>query len=109
MYWNEGDGGRRFKQMGDLPIRTEGLTRVTFLIFLISVAVLEYILRRPPAEADGNPPSNPKRATEQMKAPPIVAGMPGLHHLGQALEQHGRGLTPEVPDREPGTKGTKSS
>lgn len=70
-----------------------------FFIFLLSVAALEYILR-PDMAADKDLQARTKSAGNQLAAPPAVSGTPGLHNLGHVLEQHGRGLTPDVRSTE---------
>lgn len=58
---------------------------MTFLLFLVSVAVLEYILRREPSgerRMEGNPP-----ATRDEPAPD------GLRTLAETVERYGSGPT----------------
>ena len=62
-----------------------------FLLFLVSVAVMEYVVRRPEETEGGTRPGPARdRMTESGKAD----ATPGLAALGRALEQYGRGLTP---------------
>jgi hypothetical protein len=77
---------------------------MTFLLFLVSLAVLEYIVR-PPKERPqtGWQPLAARRA-EDRPADSAPALTPGLLALGQALDQFGQGQspgtaakTPEVP------------
>jgi hypothetical protein len=78
---------------------------MTFLLFLISLAVLEYIVRRPEeAPRTGWQPLTKQRVRDRPaeSAPTLT---PGLLALGQALDQYGRGQspgssakTPEVPN-----------
>ena len=77
---------------------------MTFLLFLISLGVLEYIVRRP--EEAGKTGWQPlaRRQAEGQQAEPAPALTPGLFALGQALDQRGWGAspgttakTPEVP------------
>lgn len=78
---------------------------MTFLIFLISVAVLEYILRRP--DADGEDPRRASKTTrEPIEAPSVATGAQELHNLSHVLEQHGRGVAPEIRSAESPTKDT---
>lgn len=72
-----------------------------FFIFLFSVAALElFILRRPDIAVDKDLQARTKSAGNQIAAPPAVSGTPGLHNLGHVLEQHGRGLTPDIRSTE---------
>ena len=71
---------------------------MTFLIFLVSVAVLEYILKRSDRDAK-NLPGNTEEARKHKTETPAV-GTAGLHNLGQVLEQHGRGALPAVRSTE---------
>jgi hypothetical protein len=77
---------------------------MTFLLFLISLGVLEYIVRRP--EEAGKTGWQPlaRRQAEDRPADSTPALTPGLFALGQALDQRGWGQspgttakTPEVP------------
>jgi hypothetical protein len=78
---------------------------MTFLLFLVSLAVLEYIVRRPEmAPKTGWQPLAKLRAQDK-PADSAPALTPGLLALGQALDQCGRGQspgpaarTPEVPN-----------
>ena len=81
---------------------------MTLLIFLVSVAVVESILRR-----DQTPQNDEKQAWARQflgrHRQPGPAATPGLHALGQALERHGHGRAPapvpasaaKVPAAEP--------
>ncbi|MGO9231087.1 MAG: hypothetical protein ACLQKA_18005 [Bryobacteraceae bacterium] len=69
---------------------------VTFLLFLASLAVMEYLLSKPHKKPDDNPKGvNRGGATAQYPMSPTTT-MPGLLALGQALETQGRGKTPGV-------------
>jgi hypothetical protein len=77
---------------------------MTFLLFLISLAVLEYIVRRPEAAPKAGWQPFAKRRAEGGPADSAPALTPGLLALGQALDRCGRGqapgsmaATPEVP------------
>ena len=67
---------------------------MTLLIFLASMAVLEFITRRPKGDADINRPVGSKPTRKQVKVQPEVDWSPGLHNLGHALERHGQGAIP---------------
>ena len=82
---------------------------MTLLILLVSIAVLEYVLRRP-----DTPPRRNTKTTEnkEFTAPdpgqhqnsePTLA--PGLFQLGRAVEQFGRGPMPQ-PSPQPEQKPT---
>ena len=74
---------------------------MTFLLFLISVAVLEYIVRRPQeTPKTGWPPLADRRA-EERAADSEPALTPGLFALGQALDRGGRGQAPGNPEKTP--------
>jgi len=68
---------------------------VTFLIFLASLAAMEYAMRRRPREAEREFLKD--GADRQNEAEPSAGG---LFQLGKALEEHGRGRLPE-PIEEP--------
>ena len=79
--------------IGALPHRLQNCTlrvdkeldtvkEMTFLLFLASLAALEYVLRRNPSR-----PAPRNRFDE----PRDIRATAGLHSLAQALEQHGRG------------------
>jgi hypothetical protein len=59
----------------------ETVPEMTFLLFLASLAALEYVVRQSPSR-----PERSRRAE-----PPETASAEGLHSLAQAIEQHGRG------------------
>ena len=69
---------------------------VTFLLFLASLVVMEYLLRKPNKKSGENPKA--EQGTRRV-ADPFSTGatMPGLFALGQALDAHGRGKPPDVP------------
>jgi hypothetical protein len=77
---------------GALPQRV--CYAMTFLLFLISLAVLEYIVRRPEAAPKAGWPPLGKRLAAGRPADPAPALTPGLFALGQALDRCGRGPTP---------------
>ena len=77
---------------------------MTFLLFLVSLAVLEYIVRRPKETPNTGWQPLAKQRAEDRPADSVPALTPGLLALGQALDQFGRGQspttakTPEVPN-----------
>jgi hypothetical protein len=74
---------------------------MTFLLFLISLAVLEYIVRRPEeAPKTGRQPLAKRRA-EDRPADAAPALTPGLLALCQALDRSGRGQTPGTTAKTP--------
>ena len=80
---------------------------MTFLLFLVSLAVLEYIVRRPEtAPKTGWQPLAKLRAQDKpADSPPTLT--PGLLALGQALDECGRGQSwrhNQDPEKYPGLK-----
>ena len=78
---------------------------MTFLLFLVSLAVLEYIVRRPKETPKTGWQALAKQRAADRPADSAPALTPGLVALGQALDQFGRGQspgttakTPEVPN-----------
>lgn len=71
---------------------------MTFLVFLVSVAVLEYILKRKNAGTGENTSIGTKSGKKRLIVPQITSATPDLRNLSTNLEQHGRGPTPEVLD-----------
>ena len=81
---------------------------MTFLLFLVSLAVLEYIVRRPEtAPKTGWQPLAKLRAQDKPAdlAPTLT---PGLLALGQALDECGRGQSPGTTTRAPKRTPTSS-
>ena len=74
---------------------------MTFLLFLISLAVLEYIVRRPEEAPKTGMQPLAKRRAEELPAESAPALTAGLFALGQALEQSGRGQTPGATAKAP--------
>ncbi|MGB7762426.1 MAG: hypothetical protein WBL61_21510 [Bryobacteraceae bacterium] len=69
---------------------------MTFLLFLASLAVMEYLVRKPRKKPDDNPKTDDDSgATTQYPVSPATS-MPGLLALGQALEAQGQGKLPRV-------------
>ena len=67
-----------------------------FLLFLASLAVMEYLVRKPRKKPDDSPkPAGSTGANTQNPAS-AATSMPGLLALGQALEAQGRGEVPGV-------------
>ena len=68
---------------------------MTFLILLVSIAVLEYVMRRPePPPERSQPPE--KEVFKAAESDELVTLAPSLGQLGRALEQFGRGVTPQA-------------
>jgi hypothetical protein len=69
---------------------------VTFLLFLASLAVMEYLMRKPHEKAAND--SKAMEAVGDAAYDPMSAAttMPGLLALGRALDAHGRGDSPET-------------
>jgi hypothetical protein len=67
---------------------------MTFLLFLISLAVLDYIVRRPEetSKTGWQPLARPRVKDTPVDSAPALT--PGLLALGQALDQYGLGQTP---------------
>jgi hypothetical protein len=67
---------------------------VTFVLFLASLAVMEYLLRKPSKKTnDDSKGMNGGAAQNPLAAIPT---MPGLFALGEALDAQGRGKVPGV-------------
>ena len=82
-------------------LRQRGYYAMTFLLFLISLAVLEYIVRRPEAAPKTGWQPLAKQRAEDRPADSAPALTPGLLALGQALDQRGRGQTPGTTAKTP--------
>jgi hypothetical protein len=85
---------------------------VTLLVLLVSVAVLEYVMRHPdptPGQ-DTNTTKNPEvivpEASPQQSSNATLA--PALFQLGRAVEQFGRGPVPQPNQTEPAPKVPKA-
>jgi hypothetical protein len=75
---------------------------VTFLLFLASLAVMEYLLRgKPHKKPDGNPKGVNRGGAAAYDPLSAEVTMPGLMALGQALEAQGRGEVPGVEEAPP--------
>ena len=98
-----------FRDCADRCIRRACI--VTLLILLVSIAVLEYVLRRPDAAPGGETKTTEDRevavpeASPQQSPNPTLA--PALFRLGRAVEQFGRGPVPQPGQAEPATKEPK--
>jgi len=68
---------------------------VTFLLFLASLAVMEYLLRKPRKKQDDNLRGINRGGAAQDPLSALTT-MPGLFALGRALEEYGRGEIPGV-------------
>ncbi|MGD0498473.1 MAG: hypothetical protein ABSC23_08550 [Bryobacteraceae bacterium] len=81
------------------------------LLFLVSLAVLYYIV--PVPEPDAAPDSEPlARSDPSENAPPAteVTATPGVIALGRALDQLGRGVAPQpAPPTQPETRKVRNS
>ena len=70
---------------------------MTYLVLLVSVAVLEYILRR----AEPMPRRRQSTEMEELNQNPTDTGptslAESLGNLGKAVDQFGRGSTPAAP------------
>jgi hypothetical protein len=74
---------------------------VTFVLFLASLAVMEYLLRKP-HKKENDSPKGVNRGSSTGQDPMLtVTTMPGLFALGEALEAQGRG---RMPGNEPAPK-----
>ena len=69
---------------------------VTFLLFLASLAVMEYLLRKPRKKQDDNPKGINRGGAAAQDPLSALTTMPGLFALGRALEEYGRGEIPGV-------------
>ena len=72
---------------------------MTFLLFLVSLAVLEYIVRRPAEIPKTGWQPLAKRRAEDRSVDSVPALTPGLFALGQVLDQCGRGQSPGTTTR----------
>ncbi len=69
---------------------------MTFLLFLASLAVMEYLVRKPRKKPDDNPKAAASGVDATQDPASAATSMPGLLALGQALEAQGRGEVPGV-------------
>ncbi len=70
---------------------------MTFLLFLASLALLHYLLGRADEAAAGSGHSSEERVPAESPATPLEpVATPGLLALGRALDEHGRGRTPQA-------------
>jgi len=74
---------------------------MTFLLFLVSLAVLEYIVRGAEEAPDTGQQPVAKRQLKDRPLDSAPAFTAGLLALGQALDQRGRGQTPGTPAKAP--------
>jgi hypothetical protein len=74
---------------------------MTFLLFLVSLAVLEYIVRRPQetSKPGGQPVAKQRAEDRSVDSAPALT--PGLLALGQVLDQCGRGQPPDASTKTP--------
>ena len=69
---------------------------MVFLLFLVSLAVMHYAVTRPKSTSISGPePPEDKAAEPHSPSEQAPATMPGLAALGRALDEHGRGRTPQ--------------
>jgi len=68
---------------------------VTFLLFLASLALMEYLVRKPRKKPDDSPKATDSKGTTAQSPMAATTSTPGLLALGQALEAQGRGKTPD--------------
>lgn len=71
---------------------------VTFLLFLASLAVMEYLLRKPRKKTGDNPKDINRGGAAAYDPMSPAATMPGLLALGRALDAHGRGDSPDTEE-----------
>ena len=69
---------------------------MTLLLFLASLAVMEYLVRKPRKKPDETPKPAGKTGANAQSPASVATAMPGLLALGQALEAQGRGEVPGV-------------
>ena len=69
---------------------------MTFLLFLASLAVMEYLVSKPRKKPDDNPKPAGSTGANTQNPTSVATSMPGLLALGQALEAQGRGEVPGV-------------
>jgi hypothetical protein len=86
---------KKFDCSADNHIRS--VAAVTFLLFVVSMAVLEYVMRRRP----GNIKNESRMAIKKSQLDTLNPGdgTPGLAELSRAVEQEGRGAETGTPDR----------
>ena len=68
---------------------------MTFLLFLASLAVMEYLVRKPRKKPHDSPEAAEGRDGTAERPMPAATSTPGLLALGQALEAQGRGKAPD--------------
>ncbi len=68
---------------------------MTFLLFLTSLAVIEYLTRRETTPRRNPPKLPPKLPEAEIEKAPAVPTQ-GLAALGNALDMYGRGNTPRT-------------
>jgi hypothetical protein len=74
---------------------------MTFLLFLISLAVLEFIVRRPDETPKTDRQPLAKQRVKDKPVEPVPAFTPGLLALGQALDECGLGQAPGATPKTP--------
>ena len=89
------------------PVKETGITAdksysaMTFLLFLISLAVLEYIVRRPEEAPRAGWQPLAKQRVKDRPLDSVPTFTPGLLALGQALDECGRGQIPGTTAKAP--------
>jgi hypothetical protein len=72
------------------------MKQVTFLLFLASLAVMEYLLRKPHQKAADDTKGMDAVGGAAYDPMSAAATMPVLLALGRALDAHGRGDSPDT-------------
>lgn len=67
---------------------------MTFILFLASLALMEYLVRKPRKKRDDSLKAATGARAETGRPASVAASSAGLLALGQALEAHGRGKAP---------------
>jgi hypothetical protein len=67
---------------------------VTFRLFLASLALMEYLVRKPRKKPDDDAKAAGSKDVTTQSPTLVATSMPGLLALGQALEAEGRGEVP---------------
>ena len=77
------------------------MSKMTFMLFLISLAVLEFIVRRPGETSKTGWQPLARQQAKGTPADSVPTLATGLLALGQALDQCGRGETPGTTAKTP--------
>ena len=84
-----------------VALRQKVCCAMTFLLFLVSLAVLEYIVRRPQETPKTGWQPLAQWRNEDRSAGSVPALTPGLFALGQVLDRCGRGQSPGATTKAP--------